>query len=131
MIDVAWIVGRVAPAQPGPPPTDTPFRVTCHVADELVEKRLRELRFVLDLSRPSAGRTRLASHLAETHEVIVIAMPESMLDPTGAVSPAARVALGALVPRLAQEVDGVIEVELRDGRSHVFWDAEGKQFYRL
>lgn len=99
------------------PPPEVPFSRSDGAR---MEEAVRALLFVLDVSRPSAGRDALREHLRQTRQLLTIVRESPIVLPRTSSAEAI----------LAVSLDGVIELP-QSGRSNVFLDARLRRFYRL
>ncbi|MDX2086561.1 MAG: hypothetical protein SFX73_01870 [Kofleriaceae bacterium] len=87
---------------------------------------IRELRFILEISRPSRGNRKLASLLDDVTSLTCLCIAEEAAERADVRLQLFEAALG-----VARATSGFVELDSRDGRSHTFHTPDGKRFYRL
>jgi len=87
---------------------------------------VRELRFILDVSRPTRGTRQLASLLEGVISVTSFGVAED-----AAARADVRALLFEAALEVARETNGFVELDSRDGRSATFHSPDGSRFHRL
>jgi hypothetical protein len=101
-------------------------RVPVSVKHGDAAEAVRELRFILDVSRPNRGTRQLASLLQDVTSITSFAVAED-----AAENADVRALLFEAALEVARETDGFVELDSRDGRSTTFHSPDGKRFHRL